>query len=178
MDTKEAAVKLAETHYDNSQTGCCAPLDSEKWDNKTLTWTDKPFLKDHIRALLHIPLNFGSVISRDHKAIEDAAAYPEDPIWLIDEVSPWGSDVYVAVDRAALPGKTVETLSGTFMTKVFEGPYRDLGSWIHQMHQHVHAAGRQVKKLYFFYATCPKCARHFEKNEVVIFAQIDGQTST
>lgn len=86
-------MKLAETKYDNSETGCCARLDVAKWDERELEWTDKPFLKDHVRALLHIPINMGTVMGRDQKAIEDAAAYPEDPFCLSDEVSPWGSDV-------------------------------------------------------------------------------------
>ena len=45
-------MKLAETHYNNSETGCCARLDVAKWDGKTFTWKDKPFLKDHMRAVL------------------------------------------------------------------------------------------------------------------------------
>ena len=165
-------MKLSETNFDNDETGCCARLDVRKWDGQSLTWKDKPFLKDHIRAFLHIPLNFGSVISRDHARIEDAGAYPADPFWLTDEVSPWGSDVYTAVDRSELPGATIEALSGTFMTKVFEGPYRDVGKWIHEMEDHVRSRGHEVKKMYFFYATCPKCAKHYGKNHVVLFAQV------
>ena len=166
-------MKLADTNYDNSATGCCAPLDVAKWDNQTFTWDGKPFLKDHIRAFLHVPLNFGSVISRDHDKIENAAAYPADPIWLTDEISPWGSDVHVAIDRDSLPGATVEKLSGTFMTRVFEGPYRDIGRWIHTMHDHVAEQGKRLHKLYFFYATCPKCAKALGKNHVVLFAQVE-----
>ena len=125
-------MKLAEAKYDNAETGCCAKLDAGLWDGRRLEWNEKPFLKDHIRSLLHVPLNFGSVISRDHAAIEEAEAYPEEPIWLSDEVSPWGSDVYVAVDRD-VPNAKIERLSGTFLTKVFEGPYRNVGKWMEQM---------------------------------------------
>lgn len=166
-------MKLAETHYDNTETGCCARLDAAKWDNKTLSWKDRPFLRDHIRAFLHMPLNFGSVISRDQAKIEQAGAYPEDPIWLTDEVSPWGSEVYVAIDREVLPGARVEKLSGTFMTKVFEGPYRDAGKWARNMEELVRGAGKDLKRLFFFYATCPKCAKHFGRNQVVLFAQVE-----
>ena len=165
-------MKLSETSFDNSETGCCARLDVEKWDGQSVTWKDKPFLKDHIRAFLHVPLSFGSVISRDLARVEDAGAYPADPIWLTDEVSPWGADIYTAVDRDELPGATVEHLSGTFMTKVFDGPYREIGKWIRRMEDHVHSQAHEVKKIYFFYATCPKCAKHYGKNQVVLFAQL------
>ncbi len=163
-------MKLAETTYDNTETNCCARLDRQYWDERRFDWRDKLFLRDHIRAFLHIPLNFGSVISRDHAAVEGAAAYPEHPLWLTDEVSPWGSDIYVALDRP-IENAELTRLSGTFLSKVFEGPYRDAGKWASEMEKYVAAQGRTVDRLFYFYATCPKCARHFGKNEVVLFAQ-------
>jgi hypothetical protein len=166
-------MKLSETKYDNAETGCCARLDRSLWDEKTFEWKDKPFLKDHVRAFLHMPLDYGSVISRDNARIEEASAYPEQPLHLTDEVSPWGADLYVAVDRT-VPNSTMTTLSGTFMTKVFEGPYRNVGKWIHSMEEYVAAGGWTLDHLYFFYATCPKCAKHFGKNEVVLFARVTG----
>jgi hypothetical protein len=164
-------MKLAETTYDNHETGCCAKLDRTQWDNRVFMWKDKPFLKDHIRAVLHIPLNYGAVISRDHAAIERAEAYPAEPFWLTEEVSPWGSDILVATDRP-VPGAEMVTLSGTFMSKVFEGPYRDVGKWIAAMNEAVAAQGHSAQKLYFYYATCPKCARHFGANQVALVAQV------
>jgi len=164
-------MKLAEANYDNAETGCCAKLDAALWDGRRLEWNEKPFLKDHIRSLLHVPLNFGSVISRDHAAIEETEAYPEEPIWLSDEVSPWGSDVYVAVDRD-VPNAKIERLSGTFVTKVFEGPYRNVGRWMEEMDRYVSDQGLQSKKTYFFYATCPKCAKIYAKNYSVGITQV------
>jgi hypothetical protein len=165
-------MKMAQTKYDNRETGCCARLDEARWDNQEFVWKDKPFVKDHIREFLHLPLNFGSVMARDHAAIEQAQAYAEEPLWLVDEVSPWGSDVYLAIDRE-VPNMRMEHLSGTFMTKVFSGPYRDIGQWIKQMETHVRERGRTLQKLYFFYATCPKCAKQFGKNQVVGFARVE-----
>jgi hypothetical protein len=164
-------MKLAETKYDNKETGCCARLDEARWDSQEFVWKDKPFVKDHIREFLHVPLNFGSVMTRDHAAIEQAQAYAQEPLWLVDEVSPWGSDIYIATDRP-VPNMQTEYLSGTFMTKVFTGPFRDIGSWIAQTETFVREHGREVDKLYFFYAICPKCAKHFGKNQVVAFAKV------
>lgn len=164
-------MKLAQTTYDNAETGCCARLDPARWDERQLTWHEKPFLADHIRSFLHVPLNFGSVMARDHAAIEAAEAYPDPPFWLSDEKSAWGSDVFLAVDRA-VPGVRMTRLSGTFLTKVFEGPYRDAGRWVREMETFVRDRGRQMEKVYFFYATCPKCAKRFGKNQVVLVAQV------
>ncbi|HEX4935717.1 MAG TPA: hydrolase [Gemmatimonadaceae bacterium] len=164
-------MRLAETNYDNAETGCCARLDVAKWDGREVQWTDKPFLKDHVRAILHIPLNTGAVMGRDQKAIEAAAAYPADPLWLFDEVSPWGADVYIAVDHAVPDTETVR-LSGKYLTKVFEGPYRDVGKWLKAMDAYVAGRGYETKRHLFFYATCPSCARKFGKNQVVLFSQV------
>ncbi len=165
-------MKLAETTYDNAETGCCARLDAAKWDDREFEWKDKLFLKDHIRAVLHMPLNMGSVMGRDQAAIEAAAAYPADPLWLSDEISPWGSDVYIAVDHAVPETETV-ALSGRFLTKVFTGPYRDVGKWIKAMDAYVESLGKRTKRHLFYYAMCPKCAKHFGKNQVVLFAEVE-----
>jgi hypothetical protein len=111
-------------------------------------------------------------MTRNLAAVEKAEAFPEQPMWLTDESSPWGSDVYLAVDRA-VPDTALVRLSGTFMTRVFEGPYRNLGRWIDEMKRHVAGKRRRLVHLYFFYATCPKCARRLGVNQVVLFAQVE-----
>jgi hypothetical protein len=164
-------VKLAETKYDNADTGCCARLDAAQWDRKELHWQEKPFLRDRVRSFLHIPLNFGAVMTRDHSAIEAAEAYPEHPFWLSDDASLWRSELYVAIDRD-VPGASVDRVSGTFLTRVFEGPYRNVGRWMREMEDYARTQGHQAKKTYAFYATCPKCAKKFGKNQVVMFTQV------
>jgi len=64
-------------------------------------------------------------------------------------------------------------LSGKFLTKVFEGPYQNAGKWAVEMKDYVASKGKELKKLYFSYTTCPKCAKAYGKNYVVLFAQID-----
>ena len=164
-------MKLAETNYDNSKTGCCAELDVAQWDQREIEWKDKPFVKDHVRSFLYIPLNFGAVMTSANEAIEEAAAYPMDPITLSDEASPWGSDLYVAVE-GDVPGAQVSRLSGSFLTRVFEGHYRQVGTWMKEMEEYAREKGHKVKKTYSYYATCPKCAKVFGKNYVVLLAQV------
>ena len=36
----------------------------------------------------------------------------------------------------------------------------------------VKARGKSLQKLYFFYTTCPKCAKKHGKNYVVLLAQV------
>jgi hypothetical protein len=164
-------MKLAEARYDNAVTGCCAPLATERWDGLRFTWERKPFVRSHITALMHMPLNFGSVMRRLHAEVEAAGAYPEEPLWLTDELSPWGSDVYLAVDRDVVDAQMAH-LSGTFLTKVFEGPYRYVRKWIEEMKEYVTAQGEELEKIYFYYPTCPACSKRLGKNQVVLFARV------
>lgn len=164
-------MKLEEARYDNSETGCCARFDPAPWDEKKIIWERKRFARDSIRSILHIPINFGAVMTRLHRAVEDAGAYPEEPLWISDEVSPWRSDVYFAVDRD-VPGAEMAVISGAFLAKVFEGPFRDVKKWMRAMEAFVASRGEKAEKYYFYYTTCPNCAKHYGENPVVILAKV------
>jgi len=71
-----------------------------------------------------------------------------------------------------VPGAEMVKLSGNFLGKVFEGPYKDAGKWVEELTQFVDSRGQQIRKCYFFYTTCPKCAKHYGKNYVVGFPEI------
>ena len=90
---------------------------------------------------------------------------------LADENSLWGADVYIQVTKD-IPGANMATISGTFLSKVFDGPYRNMRKWIGEMKAFVRGKGKGLQKLYFFYTTCPKCAKKYGKNFVVILAQV------
>jgi hypothetical protein len=150
---------------------CCPRFDPGPWDGKEIVWENKRFVKDRVTSLFHIPLNFGAVMKRNMNAIEAADARPQIQVVLSDENSLWGADVYIEVTQD-IPGATMATLSGTFLSKVFEGPYRDMRKWIEEMKAFVQSRGKTLKRLYFFYTTCPRCAKKYGKNYVAILAQI------
>jgi len=150
---------------------CCPRFDPEPWDGKELQWQDRRFVKDRVRSFLHIPLNFGAVMRRNVGPIEEADAFPENMVVLSDENSLWGADVYIEVAKD-IPGANMAGISGTFLSKVFEGPYRNMGKWIKEMKAYVQEQGKDIQKLYFYYTTCPKCAKKYGKNYVAILAQV------
>lgn len=150
---------------------CCPPFNPAPWDEKTLTWENRRFVKDRVAGFLHIPLNFGSVMKRNMGALEAAGAVPSTPVVLSDENSLWGADVYIEVTKD-IPGANMVTISGTFVSKVFEGPYANMRKWIEETKAFVAAQGKALKKLYFYYTTCPKCAKKYGKNYVVLLAQV------
>ena len=152
-------------------TECCPRFTPDPWDEKEIEWEDKKFVKDRVKSLFHIPINFGSVMKRNAELIEAADAKPEEMIVRSDENSLWGADVYIGVTKD-VPSARMATISGTFLSKVFEGSYRKMKQWIDEMKQYVTSEDKKLKKLYFYYTTCPKCAKKYGKNYVVLLAQI------
>ena len=160
--------------YDMSDnpTHCCPRFNPEGWDEQELHFKDKLFVKVTTRSLFHIPVNIGSVFPATFKALEDAHAQNmEQFIVLSHDPSAWRSEHYFAVTKD-VPGKEMVKLSGDFMTKVFEGPYRNAPRWEKDMESFVKSKGKQVVNTYFFYTTCPKCAKFYGKNYMVAVAQI------
>jgi hypothetical protein len=114
----------------------------------------------------------GSMIKKTWKKIQDADAAPSDHYLILStDPSPWRGEHYFEVTKE-VPNAEMVTLSGNYLAKIFEGPYRDAGKWVKDMEHFVSSSGRQLRKLYFFYTTCPKCAKHFGKNYVVGFAEV------
>ncbi|MCL5410869.1 MAG: hypothetical protein M1324_03395 [Patescibacteria group bacterium] len=114
----------------------------------------------------------GKKITKNMELIEKAKAKSEYQLMLSDEKSLWGSDIYIDVAKD-VPGAEMSKISGTFLTKVFEGPYKDAGKWAKEMQEYIKSKNKELKKLYFSYTTCPKCAKTYGKNYVVLFAQIN-----
>jgi len=150
---------------------CCPRFVSDPWDETTLTWEDRRFVKDRVTSLFHIPMNFGAVMKRNAAKIEAVDADPETMVVLSDENSLWGADVYIEVSKD-VPDTEMTTISGTFLSKVFEGPYSNMRKWIAEMKTFVESQGNNLEKLYFYYTTCPKCAKKYGKNYVVLLALI------
>ena len=149
---------------------CCPQFDPAPWQERWLTLDGKNFAKDRVRSFLRIPLNFGAVMARNMAAIQAAGAEAKDMLVLSDENSIWGADVYLEVARD-VPGLRMASISGTFLAQAYEGSYRDIPKWIADIKLRVANKGKTLKKLYFYYTTCPKCAQKYGKNYVVLFAQ-------
>lgn len=157
--------------YEGPGAGCCLPFNPEPWNEKEITWQDKLFLKDKVISFFHIPLNFGQVMKKNMEKISKAGALSSEPLMLSDEKSLFGADVYIAVSKE-VPGAKMEKISGTFLTKVFEGEYKKIKNWIKEMESFVKSHGKEIKKLYFWYTTCPSCAKQYGKNYTVLVAKV------
>lgn len=153
---------------------CCHPFDTTLWHVKTHVWNKKLFLQDKVKLFMHVPLNMGSVIKRMFKKIEQADAMPEtqDFLMLTHDTSLWNSELYMTVSKN-VPNENMSTLSGTFFSRVYDGPYHHVPKWIADMDAYLASKKQKALKYYLHYAYCPKCAKKFGHNYCVVFAKID-----
>ena len=161
----------------NTGDKCCEEFDPSLWDEKEIVWKDKPFLKESTWCFFYIPLNFSGAMTRANRKIEDVgAAVPSKEFVLFsDMISRWSTRIYLSVSKDTIPGANIVKLSGTYVTKVFEGPYKDFDKWIKDMQTYVKKEkGLDVEgcDMYAQYGTCPKCAKKYGKNFVVALAKI------
>lgn len=149
-----------------SITGCCPPFDPNVWDNKTLTFKGKQFIKLTTRSLFYIPLNMNQVMAKATAATQKADASNSEYFMLSRELSPWKAEHLLAVNKQ-VPGYEQVVLSGTYMTKVFEGPYSNVRKWYQDLNDMVVEEGLVPETVYFDYVYCPRCANAYRHNYVV-----------
>ena len=160
-----------ENQTQTSEAGCCPKFNPEPWDGKVFEWQDKKFIKDKVFTFFYVPINFGSVITRSMKKIENAGGKAQDWMALSDHTSKWNMDIYVAVDKD-IPGAENTAMSGKFASKVYEGDFKDTGKWCQDFENFAKEKGLKIEKMYMWYTTCPKCAKAYGKNYTVIIAKV------
>ncbi|MCK4729713.1 MAG: hypothetical protein KAT28_00190 [Candidatus Aenigmarchaeota archaeon] len=157
--------------YGMSGTGCCPRFDPRLWMDQRIVWRNKLFVKYTVRSLFHVPWNLKKVLSEKREIIQFAGALALQPLILSYEKGFFTSEIYVAVNRE-VPGEEIVKLSGTFLTKVYEGSSKSMGDWIKEMKKYVKSKNEEIEKLYFFFTTCPECAKVYGENYVVFLAKI------
>ncbi len=161
--------------YDTSDnpTNCCPRFNVEGWDEQEFHFIDKLFVEAKTRSIFHIPINMGSVFPRTFSAIESANAKDANDFLVLSyDVSAWTGEHYFSVNKD-VPGQNMVHMTGDYLTKIFEGPYKNTPQWEKEMGVFVKSKGKHVKKTYFFYTTCPNCAKFYGKNYVVAVSEIE-----
>lgn len=162
-----------QTYTDINETGCCAVPNVAAWRDKQVTIDNQRFIRMHTRSFLYMPLNMSSIMTKIQQTAEDAGATmpPKEVMTLSRELSPWKAEQLYAVSKL-VDGADNVILSGTFLTKVFDGPFKDAQKWHNALMEFAKTKCKKVEKVYMFYTTCPNCAKHYGKNYVIGLAQV------
>lgn len=159
----------------NDPEECCPVFDPAPYNEKTHIWVEKMFIRDYLPQFFHIPFPpmMARMMSRMWKKAEDAGALTEkkDFLLLAYDPSPWKSEFSLCVTKE-VPGAENIKLSGTFISNVFDGPYNNVPKFIKEADNYLASLGKKAKKYYFYFTTCPKCAKKYGHNFIVSFAEI------
>lgn len=155
---------------------CCPKFEIEKWDKKTFNWESKKFIKDTMLEFFHIPFPsaIGKKITRMWKAVEQTGASApnkEETLILFRDPTPFRGEIYIAVEKD-VPKENNVIISGNFASRVFDGGYNAIPKFIKEMEEYLAETGKKAKDYYIHYAYCPKCAKKFGHNYMILFAKI------
>jgi len=161
------------TYTEVNETGCCAIPNIEAWDKKVIQLDHQRFIKMHTRSFLYMPLNMDSVMASLEEKARTAGAEmtAEDVLILSRDLSPWKAEQLYSVSKP-VDGVENLVLSGDFASLVFEGAYNNAGKWVQALKEYVKTLKREATEMYFFYTTCPNCAKHYGKNYVIALAKL------
>ncbi len=155
---------------------CCPVFHPEKWDGKTFEWSQKKFIKASVPTFFHIPLPpmIGNKVTKMMTLAEDAKALSEnreDILLLFMDPSAFKSEMYLSVTDT-VPSAENALLTGTFIGKVFDGPFNAAPKFMKQMDIDLEKQGKKAKNYFIHYAYCPKCAKEAGHNYMVLFAEV------
>jgi hypothetical protein len=157
---------------------CCPEFNPEKWDKKTITWDNRKFIRDSVPTLFHIPFPpmIGKKITRMWKSVElSGSAEPDKAgtLVLFHDPSPFRSEILISVEKE-VPEENNVTISGNFVSRTFDGDYNAIPKFVKAMDQYLSETGKKSKDYYIHYAYCPKCARKFGHNYMILFAKVQN----
>lgn len=151
---------------------CCPPFDPAPWNDKAFEWKDKQFVKGKVRTLFYMPIGFGNEMRRLDKKVSGSGATIQENLCLSDHTSKWNMNVYLAVDKP-IEGEENLLMNGNFYSRVYEGPFSNAGKWHKDFIETSTQKGIKTVKTYMWYTTCPRCAKKYGKNYIVILAETD-----
>ena len=157
---------------------CCPLFHPKKWNGKTFNWENKPFIKASVPTLFHVPFQkmLGKKITELMQKAETSKKLEEnteDVLLLFNDPHAFKSDIYLSVTDD-VPNAKNKKISGTFMAKVFDGPYKAIPKFIKKMDTYLKDQNKKAKDYYIHYSYCPKCAEKFGHNYMVLFAEIEN----
>ena len=154
---------------------CCPKFNPEKWDLKTYNWNNLPFIKESVPTLFHTPFPpmIGKKVIKMMKVVEDAkAGLPmQDWLLLFHDPHAFKSEILMQVKKP-IDGADNVSLTGTFMGKVFDGPYSAIRRFFKEFDAYLENKGKKAKDYYIHYAYCPKCSKKYGHNYMIFFGEV------
>lgn len=101
-------------------------------------------------------------------------AKKDEVLVLFQDPSAFKSNIYISVTGNVAGANNVK-ISGTFIAKVYEGPYNAIPKFVKDMNVYLQKTGKKVAKndeYYIHYAYCPKCEKKYGHHYMILFAKV------
>lgn len=152
-------------------TGCCPKFYPERWDRKFFDFSDMKFVKAVSKSFMHMPIDLGKVMTKVQTAIDDSEAQAQNQYLILSkDLSAFKSVHYFMVEKD-VKGFNLEKVKGTFCARVFEGNFNEIPNWFKEIEAEWTSKGKTIQEQFVFYTTCPKCAKTYGHNYIVIFTR-------
>jgi len=156
---------------------CCPKFEPKRWEEKTFEWENKRFIKESIPTIFHMPFpkSIGKKVTKMMALAEKGDSLSDDELdtlLLFNDPTTFKSDIYLSVTKNVPSAQNV-LLSGTFISKVYDGAYHKVPKFMKQMKDFLRAQDIREDDFYVHYAYCPKFAKEFGHNYLVLFAEFD-----
>ena len=150
---------------------CCPRLDPAEWDKLFWVWDKKPFYAARFWSIFNLPLTLDSAIRKAVQDIESRGVGDEEPLLFQRDEAMLHSTLLVSIKKYVddLP---VETVSGRFYSRLFEGKYSDSGRFAKEVNSDLKLRGLSQVELMFYYPTCADCLMKRGVGQVVVFARV------
>ncbi|MBN2796002.1 MAG: hypothetical protein JXR88_11390 [Clostridia bacterium] len=156
----------------DNETGCCPRFHPEEWHKKVVRIHDQMFARAVSKSLFYMPINLNKVMTASMDKISKADAMPKSNYLILSkDLSSWRCEHHFMVEKP-VEGLEMTNLNGEYYLMTFDGPYKMIPKWIESFKHHVKDEGYHLKEIYYFFTTCPECAKHYGHNYVVFFGKI------
>jgi len=157
----------------NMMDKCCRNIDLSKWNLKQVKWKRKPFYVVKYGTFFHIPLGIGKAMVQGMETAVKKYHTPQPDFWLSKDTGLFSAKMMFSVERASSSDPDIEELTGTFVARGFQGPYKNMGNFIRVFIEQVQQKfKKKPTELLFWYVNCPKCAKKQGGPKIVIFGKI------
>lgn len=134
---------------------------------------------ESIPTLFHMPFPpmIGWKVTKMCKIMENTNKTEKnqsDTLLLFRDPTAFRSEIYLSVTGRVAKAKNV-TISGNFISKTYAGPYNAVPKFISDMNKYLVKQGKKIPRndeYYIHYAYCPKCAKKYGDNYMIIFAKV------
>ena len=135
---------------DNKNNECCPEFNPQKWNGKIFNWNNKQFIKESVPTLFYTP--FPPMIGKKITKMMDLAtkvdkidAKKDEVLVLFQDPSAFKSNIYISV-TGNVPGANNVNIPGTFIAKVYDGPYNAIHKFVKDMNMYLKKKGKKASK--------------------------------